>query len=406
MTTLRVPETDYGEEADQVRGEVRDWLSQHAPERLVGITVPRRPEGQLARDLGDWSDRLAGARLICVGWPEEHGGRGWSAVQIAVMEEEFARAGVPRMTRGMGEGLVGPSIIRHGTDEQRAYFLPRIISGTDKYCQGFSEPGAGSDLAGLMTKGVVDGDELVVTGQKVWTSWYWDATMLFCLCRTDPAQPRHAGISYALIPVRQADGSANGVEFRPIRQLTGQSHFAETFLTGARTPMFNVIGGLNNGWRVAMTTLGNERGGRAAARQATFEDRFWQLVEQARRRGVASDPVVRQQLAEAYTFAQILRFQNLQLMTALSRGRSPGAVGNGSLQKVLWSESQQRLAARAMNLLGLQSLIVGDDYGLSDWQQAFLTTRSDTIWGGTAEIQRNILAERVLGLPREPRPGT
>jgi hypothetical protein len=155
-----------------------------------------------------------------------------------------------------------------------------------------------------------------------------------------------------------------------------------------------------------MTTLGNERGGRAAARQATFEDRFWQLVEQARQRGVASDPVVRQQLAEAYTFAQILRFQNLQLMTALSRGRSPGTVGNGSLQKVLWSESQQRLAARAMNLLGLQSLIVGDDYGLSDWQQAFLTTRSDTIWGGTAEIQRNILAERVLGLPREPRPGT
>jgi alkylation response protein AidB-like acyl-CoA dehydrogenase len=394
---------DYGQEADELRHELRQWLDRHAPANLKGVRAPRRPEGQLAADLRQWGDELAAAGLVCVSWPEEFGGRGWSAIQIAVMEEEFARADVPRVTRGMGEGLVGPSIIVHGTDEQRARFLPRIIDGTDKYCQGFSEPGAGSDLASLSTRGVVDGDDLVITGQKVWTSWYWDATTLFCLCRTDPASPRHRGLSYALVPVARPDGSANGVEFRPIRQLTGQSHFAETFLTEARTPLSNVIGGLNNGWRVAMTTLGNERGGRAVTRQALFDERFWQLVDEVRRRGKAADPVVRQLLASAYTHGQLLRFQDMQVMSSLAAGRTPGTAGSGSLQKVMWSESQQRMAADAMNLLGMDSLIVTDGYHLNGWQQAFLTSRSDTIWGGTAEIQRNIIAERVLGLPKEPR---
>jgi len=406
MTTARATGVDYGEEAEQLRGELRTWLARNAPPGLKGVTVPRRPEGKLAADLRSWGDELADAGLICVGWPKEYGGRGWTAVQIAVMEEEFARARVPRVTRGMGEGLVGPSIIVHGTDEQRAYFLPRIIAGTDKYCQGFSEPGAGSDLASLTTRGIVDGDELVVTGQKVWTSWYWDATTLFCLCRTDRVRPRQEGISYALIPVARPDGSPNGVEFRPIRQLTGQSHFAETFLTEARTPLFNVIGGLNNGWRVARTTLGNERGGRATARHAGFAERFWRLVDEARDRGLITSPVVRQQLAEAYTYTEILRFQDLQLMSALISGRNPGVGGNGSVHKVIWSEAQQRMTAQAMNLLGPESLIVGEGYQLSEWQQAFLTARSDTIWGGTAEIQRNILAERVLGLPRESRGDT
>jgi alkylation response protein AidB-like acyl-CoA dehydrogenase len=403
MMTARADGVGYGEEAEQLRDELRTWLAQNAPSELKGVAVPRRPEGQLAADLRGWGDQLAEAGLICVAWPKEYGGRGWSAIEIAVMEEEFARARVPRVTRGMGEGLVGPSIIVHGTDEQRAYFLPRIISGTDRYCQGFSEPGAGSDLASLTTRGYVDGDELVVTGQKVWTSWYWDATTLFCLCRTDPKQPRHGGISYALIPVTRPDGSPNGLEFRPIRQLTGQSHFAETFLTGARTSLFNIIGGLNNGWRVAMTTLGNERGGRAAIRHSAFAERFWRLVGQARERDLITSPVVRQQLAEAYTAIEILRYQGLHLMSALSNGRDPGVGGNGSLHKVIWSESQQRMTTQAMNLLGPQSLLVGDDYELSEWQQAFFTARSDTIWGGTAEVQRNIIAERVLGLPRESR---
>jgi alkylation response protein AidB-like acyl-CoA dehydrogenase len=403
MTASRDIAIDYGQEAENLRGELRQWLDGHAPDHLRGVTVPRRPEGQLAANLRNWGDQLADAGLVCVSWPRQYGGRGWSAVQVAVMEEEFARAGVPRVTRGMGEGLVGPSVIAHGTDEQRAYFLPRIIAGTDRYCQGFSEPGAGSDLASLTTRGTVDGDELVITGQKVWTSWYWDATMLFCLCRTDPNLSRHRGLSYALVPIVRQDGSANGIEFRPIRQLTGQSHFAETFLTQARTPLSHVIGGLNAGWRVAMTTLRNERGGRATARHAAIEERFWRLVDELRGRGKVSDPVVRQLLATAYTRAEILRVHDLHLMAALRAGRDPGIGGSGSLHKVMWSEYQQWMTAQAVNLLGPETLIVGDDYQLNQWQQAFLTARSDTIWGGTAEIQRDILAERVLGLPRESR---
>jgi len=403
MTALRDDRIEYGQDAEELRAELRQWLEANAPERLKGVTVPRRPDGQLAADLRGWGNQLAAAGLVCVSWPAEYGGRGWSATQVAVMEEEFLRARVPRVTRTMGESLVGPSIIVHGTDEQRARFLPRIIAGTDKYCQGFSEPGAGSDLASLTTRGVVDGDDLVITGQKVWTSWYWDATMLFCLCRTDPSGPRHQGISYALIPIARPDGSPNGVEFRPIRQLTGQSHFAETFLTQARTPLSNVIGGLNNGWRVAMTTLGNERGGRATTRHIALEEKFWSLAAEMRRRGKASDLVVRQMLAAAYTQTEILRFQDLRLMASLKAGRDPGIGGSGSVHKVMWSEFQQRMNAQAINLLGAESMLVGEDYGLNEWQQAFLTSRSDTIWGGTAEIQRNIIAERILGLPKEQR---
>ena len=394
---------DYGPAAERLRDEVRQWLGAHAPEQLKGVPLPRRPTGQLAVDLQAWGDRLAEGGWMCVAWPKEHGGRGCSALEVAAIEEEFLRANVPRVTRGMGEGLVGPSIIVHGTDEQRHYFLPRIISGVDRYCQGFSEPGAGSDLAGLVTKGIVDGEEIVVSGQKVWTSWYWDATMMFCLCRTDPSAPKHRGISYVLIPVRNPDGSDNGVEFRPLRQMTGQSHFAETFLTAARAPLFNVIGGLHQGWGVAMTTLGNERGGRATTRHVAFKEQFERLVAEVRKRGLTGDERVRQLLAWSYTHVELLRYQGLQTLAQLQAGGGPG-VAASSLHKVLWSEYQQKLLEQVITLLGPEALVVGDGYGLDHWQQAFLISRSDTIWGGTAQVQRNILAERVLGLPREPRP--
>ena len=199
------------------------------------------------------------------------------------MNEEFARAGVPRVTRGMGEWLVGPSIIVWGTDEQKAHFLPRIIDGTDRYCQGFSEPDAGSDLAGLKTQGVVDGDEVVITGQKVWTSGAQTANMMFCLCRTDPDAPKHKGISYVLTPMYRDDGSSNGFELRPIKQMTGSAHFTETFITEARAPLFNVIGGLHDGWRVTMTTLGNERGGNATTQHVQYTKQFWDAVELTQR---------------------------------------------------------------------------------------------------------------------------
>lgn len=398
------PVLDYGPESAELRAELRDWLADHAPAELKGVRVPRRPTGQLAADLAAWGNELASAGWMCVSWPKEFGGRGLAAVDVAVLEEEFVRADVPRISRGMGESLVGPSIIAHGTEEQKAYFLPRIISGVDKYCQGFSEPNAGSDLASLITAGVVDGDEIVVNGQKVWTSWYWDATMLFCLCRTDRSAPKHRGLSYVLIPIKTGpDAQPNGVEFRPLRQMTGDSHFAETFITDARAPLFNVIGGLNDGWRVAMTTLGNERGGRAITQHIAFEEIFWDLVEELRQRNKLDDPHVRQFLGWAYTQVSILRYRGLELASALIAGGDRDLSRSASLHKVLWTEYQQRLAEEAMTIFGLDATVVGDSYALSRWQHIFLTSRSDTIWGGTAQIQRNIIAERVLGLPREPR---
>jgi alkylation response protein AidB-like acyl-CoA dehydrogenase len=392
-----MPRTD-ATAAEEFRAEVRDFLARAVDDEVRGLREERRrpPERQAAWDR--WSDTLLQAELICVAWPTEYGGRGLSGVEVAVLNEEFVHAGVPRVTRGMGESLVGPSIIAHGTEEQKAYFLPRIISGEDRYCQGFSEPEAGSDLASLRTRGEVEGDEVIVNGQKVWTSWYWDATMLFCLCRTDPDAQKHRGISYVLIPVKD-----NGVEFRPIRQITGDAHFAETFLTDARAPLFNVIGGLGNGWQVAMTTLGNERGGSATTQYLAFEKEFWSLVELARSTGRIADPRVRDQLAWAYTHVEIMRCNGQRIIDHLRAGRDPGPGGAGSVNKMFWSEYQRRLGEIAMDLAGAPALLVGDDYKLDRWQSTFLTTRSHTIWGGTAQIQRNIIAERILGLPREPK---
>lgn len=279
---------------------------------------------------------------------------------------------------------------------QKARFLPRIISGEDRYCQGFSEPDAGSDLAGLTTRGEVDGDEVVITGQKVWTSWYRQATMLFCLCRTDPTVSKHQGISYVLVPVRLDDGSDNGVEFRPLRQITGEAHFAETFLTGARAPLANVIGGLSNGWRTAMTTLGNERGGNATTQHLQFAAELRALVDEARRRGRMSDPLVRQRLAAAHSRVEIMRFSGLRTLSAIAERRDPGPAA--SINKMFWSEYQRGLGELAVELLGPAGSLAD-----GRWQQLFLGSRSHTIWGGTAEIQRNIVGERVLGLPKEPR---
>jgi len=392
-------ELDFGPRAQRFREELRAWLEKNRPDASVESESPGAVRGSAA--LEAWGEKLRQAGYICITWPEEYGGRGLSGVELAVMNEEFARAGVPPVTRGMGESLVGPAIIVHGSEEQKARLLPRIISGEDRYCQGFSEPNAGSDLASLETRGVVEGDQIVVTGQKVWTSWYWDANMLFCLCRTDPDAAKHAGISYVLIPLRTPDGSANGVEFRPIKQITGQTHFAETFLDGARAPLSNVIGGLNNGWSVAMTTLGNERGGSATTQHTAFAREFWELVREMKQRGKSDDPVVRQQLAWAYSHVELMRFQGLRLISALAAGTDPGS--SPSIHKMFWSEYARRFGEVAMNLVGADAMIVGDGYKLSHWQMTFLGSRAHTIWGGTAEIQRNIVGERVLGLPREPR---
>ncbi|MGH9231490.1 MAG: acyl-CoA dehydrogenase family protein [Acidimicrobiales bacterium] len=396
-------ELDLGPQARAFRDEVRGWLEAHRPDELVGVEAP--PPAQDADPaLRAWADKLHEAGYMCVSWPREFGGRGLTGVEVAVLNEEFARAGVPRLTRGMGEWLVGPSIIVWGTDEQKAHFLPRIIDGADRYCQGFSEPDAGSDLASLKTRGVVDGDEVVITGQKVWTSGAQLANTMFCLCRTDPDAPKHQGISYVLVPMRREDGSSNGFEMRPIRQMTGQSGFTETFITDARAPLFNVIGGLNGGWRVTMTTLGNERGGNATTQHVQHRRQFDAAVDEVRSRGRAGDPLVRQQLAWAYTHCEIMRFQGLRTLSEVMARREPGPAS--ALNKMFWSEYARRFAEIVVDARGADALVMPDQapdaYRPDRWQRQFLATRSVTIWGGTAEVQRNIVGERVLGLPKEP----
>jgi alkylation response protein AidB-like acyl-CoA dehydrogenase len=392
-------ELDLGPQARAFRDELRQWLEANRPDDLVGVEVEaaaRMPDTPAMRA---WTEKLREAGYLCVAWPKEYGGRGLTGVEVAVMNEEFARAGVPRATRGMGEWLVGPSIIVWGTDEQKARFLPRIIDGTDRYCQGFSEPDAGSDLAGLKTRGVVDGDEVVITGQKVWTSGAQAANMMFCLCRTDPDAPKHKGISYVLLPMYRDDGSSNGIELRPIKQITGSSHFTETFLTESRAPLANVIGGLNEGWRVTMTTLGNERGGNATTQHVQYTKQFWKAVELVKKLGRDTDPVVRQELAWAFSHVEIMRFQGLRILSEVVARKEPGPAS--ALNKMFWSEYAQRFAERMMNIRGPEAMLDPADR----WTQSFLTTRSVTIWGGTAQVQRNIVGERVLGLPKEPGAG-
>ena len=400
------------QELEEFRAELRSWIESNTPPGLAELfdwnnSMTRRgQEGVSAAKASplykEWESRLLEAHLICAHWPVEYGGRGLSAAKLSIVGEEFYRAGVPVINRVMGELLVGPSIIVHGTDEQKAYFLPRIIDGTDVYCQGFSEPNHGSDLAAVETKGVIDGDEVIVTGQKVWTSQDANATnMMFCLCRTDESQPRHRGLSYVLLPFRN-----NGIEVRPIRQMTGGSHFCEEFIDGARAPLFNIIGGLGNGWRVAMTTLGDERGGSVTVMQSPYAKEFWDLVDVVRKSGRDKDPFVRQQLAWTYENVEIQRVAGLELKAAQTQGRSPGP---GILvSKLRSTEYHKKFAQMAMAIVGPESLIrpPGEGYDIDSWQDIFLRTPAQTIAGGSSQIQRNIISERALGMPKEPSAST
>jgi alkylation response protein AidB-like acyl-CoA dehydrogenase len=401
---------DLGPEIAQFRTDTRDWIAEHAPPGLAelidwnnvvttgGYGSERRAAAAQHPAYAQWERELAQARLICPQWPERFGGKGLDAVRTAIFNEELYRAGLPRVVRGMGESLVGPSVIVHGTPEQQSHFLPRIISGEDVYCQGFSEPGTGSDLAGLQTKGEIDGDEVVITGQKLWTSGAARANKMFVLCRTDPDAEKHAGISFVLI-----DFTDPKVSYQPVRQMSGAAEFCEDFLDGVRAPLFNVIGGLNNGWRVAMTTLGYERGGSATILHLAYEREFWELADTARKRGNNTDPLIRQQLAWAYSQVQLMRFTGLRTLAGLAEGRQPGP--EASISKLFWSEYHKRLGEIAMDIEGTDGLVrpAGDGYQTTNWQNVFLSSRAGTIYSGTSEIQRNIIAERALGLPKEPR---
>jgi alkylation response protein AidB-like acyl-CoA dehydrogenase len=363
----------------------------------------------------EWPHKLREGGWICASWPKEYGGKGLTTMQQVVLNEEFERAGAPLRADFFGDTLVGPTILQWGTDEQRKEFLPKILSGDISWCQGFSEPDAGSDLASLKTRAELDGDEWVVNGQKVWTTQAQYADYIFLLARTDPDAPKHAGISYLLVPMHQ-----EGVEVRPIKQIDGSAEFNEVFFSNARAPRDNVVGGVNNGWKVAMTTLGFERGTSATTSHRRFKKELEQIIGIAKKNGKADDPLVRQDLARAWSKVKIMEINGLRTLTSVLKGDGSTAA-LGATNKMYWSEYHQEAMQLAIAILGLDGQVLtgssGDEfvrgigrrrgsrtYPVSPLQASFFFSRSETIWGGSAEIQRNIVGERVLGLPKEPKP--
>jgi alkylation response protein AidB-like acyl-CoA dehydrogenase len=386
------------------RDEVRTFLE----ESLGGDFAVVRGRGGPGDELALFEERLAWERHLgahgwtCVGWPKEYGGRGLSLRQQVIFHEEYARARAPGRLGHIGETLLGPTLIAFGTTEQKERFLPPIAAGTELWCQGYSEPGAGSDLANIATRAELDGDEWVIHGQKVWTSHALWADWCFVLARTRPRDParRHAGISYLLVPMRQP-----GIEVRPIVQITGDSEFNEVFFDGARTAAANVVGGEGEGWKVAMGTLAFERGVSTLGQQLAFRNELDAVVAAARRTGRARDPRVRQRLARAHIGLEIMRLNALRTLA----GSTSGTLGGEALiAKLYWSTFHQQLGELAMDVLG-PAAVAGDGEGAGDPEQVaalrrlFLFSRADTIYAGSSEIQRNIIGERALGLPREPR---
>lgn len=385
----------YSEEDQAFRAEVRGWLEEH----LSGEWAALRGLGGAGRDHEAHEERVAWNRLLaehgwtCLGWPQEHGGRGLSLSQQVIFHEEYARADAPGRVNHLGEELLGPTLIAFGTDEQKARFLPRIVAVDELWAQGYSEPDAGSDLANVQTKARLDGDQWVIDGQKVWTSNAHLSQWVFVVCRTEPGSTRHHGLSFLLVPLDQ-----EGVEIRPIEQLTGGSEFNEVFFTGARTDADLVVGEPGDGWRVAMALLGFERGVSVLGQVVGFARELDGVVALARGNGAIDDPVLRDRLAGLKVELEVMRFQAL-------RGLATESAAGPSVFKLVWASWHKRLGELAMDVLGADGLTAAsaEGYELSRWQRLFLFSRSDTIYGGSDEVQRNILAERVLGLPREPK---
>ncbi|GAB3489380.1 acyl-CoA dehydrogenase family protein [Amycolatopsis cihanbeyliensis] len=380
---------------DDFRERVRSWLAENltgAFAGLRGLGGPGREHESFAERIA-WERHLAAAGWTCLGWPVEHGGRGATLRQQVIFHEEYARSGAPAKVSHLGQELLGPTLIAYGTAEQQRRFLPGIAAVRELWCQGYSEPGAGSDLAAVSTTATLDGDEWVLRGQKVWTSLAQVADWCFVLARTEPGSTRHRGLSYLLVPMRQ-----QGVRVRPIRQLTGTSEFNEVFFDGARTERGLVVGEPGDGWRVAMGTLAFERGVATLGQQVGFRDELRRLTELARANGAMDDPVVAERLARAWTGLEVMRAH-------AERTLGDSSPGVAEVSKLVWANWHRSLGELAMLVRGARSLVADPDSGeLDEWQRLYLFSRADTIYGGTNEIQRNIIAERVLGLPREVRP--
>jgi alkylation response protein AidB-like acyl-CoA dehydrogenase len=387
-------------EDDAFRHQVRAWLGDH----VVGEFAALGGRGGSGDETFGFETRLAWEKVLaadgwtCLGWPVEYGGRGASIAHQVIFNEEYVKAKAPGRVSVLGEGLIGPTIIHYGTPEQKARFLPPILSGTELWCQGYSEPNAGSDLANVQTKAVPDPEtgEWVITGQKVWTSLAHQSDWCFVVCRTDPGSARHRGLSYLLVPMDQP-----GIEVRPITQLTKTAEFNEVFFDGARTAKDNVLGEVGDGWRVALATLAFERGVAMLGHQVSFRRELDHLLEAARANGRIADPVIRQRLARAYGELEILRYNTLRSLSSID---GPVAPPEASIIKLYWATWHQGLGELAIDVLGPAGLVAeGFPYELDEFQRSFMFSRAETIYGGSNEIQKNIIGERVLGLPPEPK---
>jgi alkylation response protein AidB-like acyl-CoA dehydrogenase len=388
---------NYGPEDERFRLRVRSFLENNLPKGWGSTDF-----GALGRDevafLRDWQRKLYEHGFLGMSWPKEYGGQGASAIEMAIFNEEMAKVRAPSPLNVLGLSLAGPTIIAHGTPEQKSRHLSKILSADEIWCQGFSEPGSGSDLGSLRTKGELRGDEFIVNGQKVWTSLAHIADWCMLLVRTDPQAPKHRGLSYLLV-----DMKTPGVTVKPLRQMTGSSEFNEMFFEDVRVPRTNLLGGLNNGWQVAMTTLANERGTMSLAMAARFFITYSEMVGMCRNLGrpVLKDPRVRQQLAQFFVDLQGLKYTLYRSFSQILRGGTPGP--EGSVSKLTWSELNQRMHEFAVSVEGPAALLSGrtpHSVESGRWQYGYLRSRANTIEAGTSEIQRNIIAERVLGLPR------
>jgi len=382
---------EFSPEDEAFREEARAWLEEH----LVGDFRKLRGRGHLGdmdafiEERKAWEQVLAAGRWTCLGWPEAHGGRGASLFQEVIFHEEYVRAGGPGRAGHIGETLLGPTVIHFGTPAQQARFLPPIVAGTEFWCQGYSEPNAGSDLANVQTRAVRDGDVWVVDGQKVWTSLAEDSDWCFVMCRTNPDKPRHRGLSCILVPMDQP-----GVRVVPIRQMTGSAEFAEVFFDGARTAADNVVGPVDGGWKVAMGTLSFERGASTLGQQVFFAGEFQRVIDVAREVGADKQPLIRDRIAEMWMRLKVMRLNALRTLSDTGAELRREAF----IAKIYWATWHRDLGELAMAILDSSAAVVDPRY--ADLHNLYLWSRSDTIYAGTNQIQRNLIARRALGLPK------
>jgi alkylation response protein AidB-like acyl-CoA dehydrogenase len=400
----------YTDEAEVYREKIQAFLAEKLPAGWAGIGALPKAEADAFTE--EWRHTMHDNGLLAASWPKELGGGGLTELEQVILAEEFERAGVPTGIPNdvFSIQMIGNTLLQWGTDEQKRHFIPRILSGEDRWCQGYSEPNAGSDLGNVGTRAVLDGDEWVINGQKIWTSAGQLANWIFVLTRTDADAPKHRGITFLLCPMDQP-----GVEVRPIKMLTGDSEFNEVFFSDARCPKANVVGEVNGGWAVAMTLLGYERGEAAAVFPLKFRTELDRLIAMAKERGRASDPVVRQRIAWCHSKVEVMRYLGMRTLTQFLAGKTPGP--DAAVFKIYWSEYHRIVTELAVDILGADGMAPSgrwpassfqtDDAGAANdsasWAGTFMNARAGTIYAGSSQVQRNIIGEMILGLPKEPK---